>query len=407
MERFFKKESDCHFYVDKKSIPIGMPTLFSQYTHKTLQVIERVNLQNNFTGETKHELQVKEIGEQTAYQICNRLGLFLEYVDNLTNNQFISLNVHTALPEEIINEYLNEYLIGECGKSLDAVEKHKVALDAYYNWLACYFNNKPKYLFIKTRYRPLARENSSKPLIVNYFLPRTRELFYANAKTLLQKIVLKNGGELGCRTKENQGFLLEDFKAGKQTYSGLLTLFKLMKTNPEKEEFEYFLSSIYTKYGRPRTLYIPRHLLELMERYYKEERPKSISNHLLVSNSNKNRGECISVRYGSDTFDEIKKITQKKIKENPEVYDDIQEIHDDHSYHVLRHSFGTDLFYNMCHGQNKSFESITTTSAVYIETARRMGHKVDSNGASQVTKGYIHSCGYRESLLKESINASG
>lgn len=135
MERFFKKEYDCHFYLSKRGIPIGMPTLFAQYTHKTLQAIERVTTQSSLTGDIKHQLVTKEIGEQTAYQVCNRLGLFLDYINDYNGNPFVSLDVHTALPDEVINEYLNEYLVGERGKSLDAVEKHKTALEAYYNWL--------------------------------------------------------------------------------------------------------------------------------------------------------------------------------------------------------------------------------------------------------------------------------
>ena len=216
--------------------------------------------------------------------------------------------------------------------------------------------------------------------------------------------MLRNGGELGCRASENLGFLLDDFVANKQKFSGLLSLFKQLYKKPEQSEFQYHLSSMWTKYGRSRTLYIPRHLLMLMYRYYEQERPKSDSPHLLISNSNQNRGERISKQFASDTFFNVKKNVQRKISENPECYDDIQEIHPAYSYHVLRHSFGTDVFYNFCQGQNKSFESITTTSAVYIETARRMGHKVDSRGANDVTKRYIHACGYRETLLNGIID---
>ncbi|MBU2919150.1 site-specific integrase [Psychrosphaera sp. F3M07] len=401
MQRFFENKVNGHYlYLNDNNVPILLPCLFARYTRHSLLSVYRTVEQNTKTGVSKHLLIEKEIGEQTAYKICNRLGIFLEYIDDYKDKDFISLNTHTALPSEVINDYINDYLINERGKSEQATNKYVEAINSYYNWLSYYFNNKPKYIGIKSNYRKIARNNTSIPLLVNYFLPATRELLYANCSSLLQQIVLRNAGELGCRTAENLGFLLDDFKANKREYTGLRSLFKQLKKNPEQEEFKYHLNSIWTKYSRSRTLYIPRHLLKLMCRYYEQERPKSDSPHLFVSNSNQNRGDKISTQFSSDTFLEIKNKVQQKISKNPKRYDDIQEIHSDYSYHVMRHSFATDIFYNLCQGQNKSYESITTTSAVYIETARRMGHKVDARGGGDVTKRYIHSCGYRDALQK-------
>lgn len=119
--------------------------------------------------------------------------------------------------------------------------------------------------------------------------------------------MLRNGGELGCRTKENQGFYLDDFKADGKLQRGLLTLFNELADKPEQEDFEYHLSSINTKYGTARKLYIKRYHLELMKRYHEKERPQTSSKHLLVSNSRNNRGEVISKRFGTDVFRKLPK----------------------------------------------------------------------------------------------------
>ena len=92
------------------------------------------------------------------------------------------------------------------------------------------------------------------------------------------------------------------------------------------------------------------------------------------------------------------------MKAYPERYKHHQEIQSVNVYHHLRHSFGTDFFYNLCKGENKHYESITTTSSIYLTTAKRLGHKVDGRYAGEVTKKYIHSCGQRETLLKEVVN---
>lgn len=268
-----------------------------------------------------------------------------------------------------------------------------------------FFANPYKKIGIFSSHRALVRANNKQRLIIDYFLPETRELIYRNAGSLLEEIVLRNGGELGCRTKENQGFLLKDIEVNKKRFPGMLTLFLELETKPNKIEFKYYLPSLYTKYGRSRILYIPRYLLERMKNYYELERPESDSNHLLVSSSrNNSRGQCISHEYGSKTFCQVWRQLRDNRKKHPELYTHVQHFDEAYVYHILRHSFGTDIFYEMCKAQNKQPDSITTESAVYIETARRMGHKVEGYYSNTTTKKYIHSCGYRDKLIKETLN---
>lgn len=235
---------------------------------------------------------------------------------------------------------------------------------------------------------------------MKYLTPSLRELLYLNADYLSHEIALRLGGELGLRTKELKGLLLNDFEANRETKKGLKSLFDELENDNNIEEFEYYLSSLYTKYGTSRIIKISRYLLEKMKLYYENERPTSNSNHLLVSNStNSTRGKCISSSFGSDVFYKVKNKILKKIKDYPELYKKYQNLEPQHSYHCLRHSAGTDVFYNLCNGANKHYETITTTSSVYIQTALFMGHKVDSIGARDTTKVYIHSCGHREKLI--------
>lgn len=405
MQRICDNLQSGHWiYLYDDDVPVLLPCLYSRYSHVTgLSVVykkKRVETTSTF----EFLLEEVEIGDYAQYERGQQLGLFLEWVEEY-DHPSVTLAWHTALPAELINEYINEYLIVKLQKSEVVVNKAINSLNSYYNWLTYFFDANYKKIFMFAEYRELARMNNKSNLIVKYLLPATKELLYRHTDSLLEEIVLKNGGELGCRTSENQGFYLDDFQADGKKREGLRSLFNKLKESPDKEEFEYHLSSFVAKYGSARTLYISRTHLSLMERYYNTERPESVSNHLLVSNStNHTKGEVISKRYGSATFSKILKKLLKVMSKNPETYSGYQTLDGANVYHHLRHSFGTDIFYDLCIAAKKNFESITTESRVYIETARRLGHKVDGKHANQTTKIYIHACGERAVLLREVVN---
>lgn len=407
MQRLNDKEFNKHWiYLNESNTPLIIPCIYARYTTQRGLSVELKSKKDRISNQTEHYFEEVEIGLDGQYVRGNQLGLFLDWVDEQAKlGSSIYLTNHTALPQDIINEYINTYLIEKNGKSEISVERAVYSLKSYYNWLHYFFDNNYKNIGIFPSHRTLARNNNKQGLLVKYLLPATRELLYRQTDTLLEEIILRNGGDLGCRTKENQGFLLEDFVTGKKKQKGMFSLFKELDRNSEKEEFEYHLSSLYTKYGRSRTLYIPRELLKKMRRYYNIERPQTDSNHLFVSNSNNNsKGQCISVGFGSTVFHKVLHTVIQDMQENPEIYSGYQTLEEGHVYHHLRHSFGTDVFYGECKRNGKKVDSITTESAVFIETARRLGHKVDSRFSVQTTKTYIHSCGHRERLLKETIN---
>ncbi|CAH1535342.1 conserved hypothetical protein [Vibrio rotiferianus] len=409
MQRINDKNHNQHWiYLDDNDVPLLLPCLYNRYT--TLNGLSVVHEKVKTLETEQYEFQFKEIeiGEDAQYVRGEKLGVFLEWLEDYAkgaDHPLLTLDNHTALPAESINTFINDHLIQTMEASEVVVNRAVMSLTSYYNWLSYFFDMPYKRIFIYSENRELVRSNSRSKLIIKYLLPATRELLYANTNTLLEEVVLRNGGELGCRTKENQGFYLEDFKADGSIQKGLLSLFNEMVDSPEKEEFEYHLASFHAKYGSKRKLYIERSHLNLMKRYYDQERPKTESNQLLVSNStNHTFGKSVGEQYGTQLFSRVLEKVRKLMLENPEAYSGYQELNKALSYHHLRHSFGTDIFYEGCQKAKKNYESITTESAVYIETARRLGHKVDSKYSNQTTKVYIHACGQREQLLKEVVH---
>ncbi|MGR5141720.1 site-specific integrase [Photobacterium sp. DNB23_23_1] len=400
----YNLQSGHWVYLYDDDVPVLLPCLYSRYTHVTGLSVVYKKKRVETTSAFEFLLEEVEIGDYAQYERGQQLGLFLEWVEEY-DHPSVTLAWHSALPAELINEYINEYLIVKLQKSEVVVNKAINSLRSYYNWLTHFFDNNYKKVFVFAEYRALARSNNKSTLIVKYLLPATRELLYRHTDSLLEEIVLRNGGELGCRSSENRGFYLDNFKADGKVRNGLRSLFNKLKESPE-EEFKYHLPSFDAKYGSARTLYISRTHLLLMEHYYTMERPESTSNHLLVSNSNNHtKGNVVSNRYGSATFYKTLKKLLKVMNDNPEAYSGYQTLDEANVYHHLRHSFGTDIFYDLCVVAKKSFESITTESRVYIETARRLGHKVGGKHGNQTTKIYIHGCRERAALLRELVDA--
>ncbi len=409
MQRINDKTYNKHWiYLDDNDVPLLLPCLYNRYiTLNGLSVVHE-KVKNPQSEQYGFQFKEVEIGEDAQYVRGEKLGVFLEWLEDYakgSDHPLLTLDNHTALPAEYMNTFINDHLIHTMEASEVVVNRAVMSLSSYYNWLSYFFDTPYKKIFIYSENREIVRLNNKSKLIIKYLLPATRELLYRNCSTLLSEITLRNGGELGCRTSENQGFYVEDFKADGSTQKGLLSLFKDMADNPVKEEFEYHLASFHAKYGSKRKLYIKRNHLALMKRYYDLERPKTECNQLLISNSaNSSRGKVVSKRFGSDVFADVLKRVRNLMQDNPEAYSGYQELDKALSYHHLRHSFGTDIFYEGCQKAKKSYESITTESAVYIETARRLGHKVDSKYSNQTTKVYIHACGQREQLLKEVVH---
>ncbi|EGQ8301111.1 TPA: site-specific integrase [Vibrio parahaemolyticus] len=398
-----KEINKHHIYLTDNNVPIVIPCIYARWTVRNGVTIEEKHRKDRITDVTNCFFEESEISEDAQVKRLTYLGHFLDWIDSDKSPEKINLSNHTTLPDDYINKYINDYIINTLRKSEIATNREVVALKSYYNFLHYFFDNQYKKIGIFSENRPVVRDNNQMPLLVKYILSDTRELLYDNAPNIMQELLLKNGGELGCRSMENRGFLLNDYKSNKEIHKGLLSLFEELESQPDKQTFNYHLSSLYTKYGRSRTLYIERDHLIKMKTYYENERPDSDSNHLFINNDGANKGQCISKRYATDKYREIKDKVRELMRNNPSYYSNYQPLPERSSYHHLRHSFGTDIFYEECEKLSKNYESITTESAVYLETARRLGHKVDSRNAPKVTKTYIHSCGHREQLQREIV----
>ena len=73
-------------------------------------------------------------------------------------------------------------------------------------------------------------------------------------------------------------------------------------------------------------------------------------------------------------------------------------LEDDHTGHTLRHSFGTDKFYDVCKENRIKIDSVTPTSAVYLLVARLMGHNAKDGSAPETTRMYIRSCHIKDAF---------
>jgi hypothetical protein len=141
-------------------------------------------------------------------------------------------------------------------------------------------------------------------------------------------------------------------------------------------------------------------LLERFKEYYDRERPDSASDTLLLSNAPANKGASVAENAASRAFTEAKKqVLEKQV--NNELPPFGQALEEDHTHHLLRHSFGTDKFYDACKKHRVQIDDVTTTSAVYLLVAALMGHNAAGDKAPQTTKTYIRSAHIKEAFMQE------
>jgi integrase len=388
-----------------------MPTLWSACLNKTKKTYSKQIQDDKLSKRGKVEVMVESTLSDKSIEIYE--GCVLVYLnwlnDHISQSQSLVINDNHNVPSRTIRCYLNDYLIKEKGKSEIAVKQHLAALLCYYNWLSFHdFTNSFLNLFIEPKYLSIARDNTNKRSAIKYISIPLRSVLYQNTDCLRDNLILRCGAELGLRAKENCGLLTNDFKLGKKTHFGFKSLIKDMEDNPNKMEFEYLLQGKFSKAkrgkgGESRKLYIERSLLNLFKRYIEDERPESNGNSVFLSRDG--FAKPISTRTAIDVFSKVRSrvllVQEKKNKKT----DHFQALEEDHTYHVLRHSFGTDLFYNICREKNIRIDDVTTTSGPYLYVAKRLGHSTVGKNAPSTTKEYIRSCHIKESIedLKDGI----
>ena len=394
----------CHIFMADDLSILLLPTLFSKAISRTGVVWKRVTRdgKDKFVSTTYQE---EEISNVTTTILHNKLEHFLNWlVQYSQHNSQVSIDRHHNIPEELLNHYINTVIIEEQGAGEHTVEQHLFALRDYYNYLAMTGFTNAKDIRVKPRLKSLIKKNTKRRTAVKYLTPELRSILYRNTDSLRDELLLRGGGELGLRSKENQGLLLEDFVVGNKKHLGFKSLFLMMEQHPEQMEFEYFLQGQYTKAprnaggGESRRLYIHRSLLERYKAYYDKERPESTVNTLLLNASYSDGGTPIAENAASRAFTRAKKIILEKQRSGA-LPEHLQMLEDDHTGHTLRHSFGTDKFYDACKENRVKIDNVTPTSAVYLLVARLMGHNAKDGSAPETTKTYIRSCHIKEAFL--------
>jgi integrase len=402
MLKVSSQKYSCPLFVDDDLSLILLPCLFSYSlirNKETYVQVDKVTKDYDGKRRVKCELVTNEVTDKTIHTILNRLETFLLWVEKYSYaSKELSLFNTEKIPEEMVNHYINDVLIAERGVSETGIFQHIMALNSYFNYLAVNDLSVVKRFKVKSDFRETARDNTKKRTAVKYLTPSLRSTLYQNTSSLRDELLLRSMGELGCRSKECQGFLVDDFTIGGKVYKGLKSLFLEMRENPDKEEFEYYLQGKFSKSkrsagGESRMLYFHRDLLKRFKDYFDTERPDSIEHTFFLNDpsNGKGGGTPISKSRPSKVFAQVR-ANVIELQKSGLLNHDEQMLEEDHTGHVLRHSYGTDKFYNFAEEANIRIDDVTTTSSVYLAVARLLGHNTDGRSAPQTTKRYIRSC---------------
>lgn len=392
---------NCTIFSHEDCSILFLPTIFSSAVclHQTAWAKRTVL---GYDGFAQTIFEEEEISETSIIAIHNKLTNFFNWLSTYSSDsQYVNIDTHHNLPELLLNHYINEVLVSQQQCSESSIAHHLMALRFYYDYLAMNGLTNAKNISLTAKNKKIVMQNTTKRTAVKYLTPELRSLLYRQTDSLRDELLLRTGGELGLRSKENQGLLLDDFMVGKKRHHGFKSLFAQMDAEPDKDEFTYHLQGKYTKAhrnsggGKARTLYIHRSLLSKFKRYYDEERPESSEDTLLVNNSYSHTGTPIAKSTASRSFTKTKKRVQA-MQVNGEVGEFGQMLEEDHTHHILRHSFGTDKFYELCQKNRIAIDDVSPTSLVYLTVARLMGHNSENRDAPVTTKTYIRSCHIKE-----------
>lgn len=397
---------NCHIFFSEDLSLLLLPTLFSKAVSRTGVVWKRVTRDEKYKF-ASITYQEEEISDVTIAILHNKLVKFFNWlIQYCQQNRQVSIDTHHNIPEELLSYYINTVIIEEQGAGEHTVEQHLMALRSYYTYLSMIGFTNAKDIRVKPRLKSLVKKNTKRRTAVKYLTPELRSILYRNTESIRDELLLRGGGELGLRSKENQGLLLEDFMVGNKKHLGFKSLFLKMAQHPDQMEFEYFLQGKYTKAprnagsGESRRIYIHRSLLERYKKYYDNERPESTENTLLLNASYSDVGMPIAESAASRAFTRTKKkVLELQLQKSNVLPGEGQLLEDDHTGHILRHSFGTDKFYDTCNQNRVNIDSVTPTSAVYLLVAKLMGHNAKDGNAPETTKTYIRSCHIKEAFL--------
>jgi integrase len=384
MESVLKVTSNkhgCDVFLDVDNALLFLPTFFCLHMNRTGQGFSCHDYVDE-KGVAQKRFELEWLSDRSRLIYNNRLHQFLNWLSQYDKkNNTDLLAKHNNLPAAFLNkEYIDNHLIIDSGAGKSAIAAHLSALQYYYNYLCSAQLSTYKHINYSPKLKLTVEGNTKARTSLKYLSKTLRLYIYEDSKSLRDEILLRNGGELGLRTKENLGLLLNNFEFGGKKESGLKTLWREMATNNNQSVYRYLLQGKYSKGargrgGKSREIFISRYLLKLYQKYYAEERPPTSNNTLLVNNAENALGTPIKENKGTDVFAELRKIIIEKQASDISA-SDIQTLEEDHTYHCLRHSFATDKFEEFCNEDSIRVEEASSDSRAFLRVARLMGHSI-------------------------------
>ncbi len=411
MYHFMSVKFKTMMFCDQQGVPLVMPNIFLYALNKKKNVYKHKWLDSQDQRRIKNvELIPQRVTLKTITNCCYELRKFLLWLSDFSESKrHISVENHHNLPEEILNYYINDVLIEERQTSEKMVDLAVSSLSHYYNYLAYHGFTSFKKIEVKGDNRGKARDNTRKRNVVLYLSAKLRAELYANSNNLREECLLRAGGECGLRSKENVGFLIDDFKVGTTVYQGMKSLFKMLDQEnlSDKQDFKYWLRGKYSKSrknglgGKSRWIYIPRDTLERFKLYFETERPDCEHKSLFATTSSNSKFGPIREYQATRDFKAVRTIVigKQKLGLFPRYMDLLEKAH---TYHVLRHSFGTDKFYEVAEENGLQIENVTHMDKPYLVVAELLGHETDGIAAPQTTRQYIRSV--KEKIRQEKNN---
>lgn len=310
----------------------------------------------------------------TAENYLGHVFQFLKYINELSKSSDTpSLHSTELVSSRLINLYLNDVLPQRL-KSSTSLNSHQAAISAYYSFLHELEIKDVIFPTIHRKTRQLMADSDCRPKKISYVSRAERTSLLQACNSMRDRLLIRMGFEVGLRTEENKGLVLNDFKAKNSTHKGLLSLFTELNRFPSKQSFEFVLNGKYTKGGKTRTIYFDRELLIALKNYYDTERitilqlTNRVSNSLFIRSDNQGAGLPINSAQGSNTFNTL-------LKRCPEINQTL-------SYHDLRHTFATELYHSEL--INNEGRETRSESAALIVVCERLGHK-----STTTTRRYI------------------
>ncbi len=384
------------FLDDNKNIII-LPSLWALHIYsygsvfkwqkKSLFTPARFRFNGQYSPKVEMTFCLKPVADNTTRNYLGHLFKFIEYINELhKTNKTPSAHYSELVNTRFINHYLNEYLPDKL-QSLDSLRSHQSAISAYYAFLHELEIKEVTHSIIYKKTHQLLADLDCRSKKINYVSKAERSALLLTCSNQRDRLIIRMGFEVGLRTEENCGLILNDFKAKNSQQRGLLRVFDELNTNPLKQSFEYALSGKFTKNGKTRNIYFDRNLLTAMKKYFETERSKIVEssgikvNSLFIRADNSGAGRPISAEHGSNTFHQLlKQLTHL----NPTL-----------SYHDLRHSFATELYHAEILDSNG--HENRSESAALIVVSERLGHK-----STSTTRRYIR---LRQQMLRiEELN---